>query len=73
MRIGNQEDHSSFTHPYMDYFSTLTRGWLCTQKSVMFKNLGPGVSTQRLGWELFDCLIHDLSDLSCSASVSHFS
>lgn len=55
---GNQEDHSSFTDPYRDYFSTLTRGWMGTQKSVMFKNLGLGMSAQMLWWELFSCLIH---------------
>lgn len=63
-RSGQQEDHSSFIDSYMDYFSTLTRGWLGTQKSVMVKNLGPEMSTQRLGWESFSCLIFSTSVFS---------
>lgn len=61
---GQQEDHSSFIDSYIDYFSTLTRGWLGTQKSVMVKNLGPGMTTQMFGWESFTGLIFSASVFS---------
>ena len=63
-RSGQQEDHSSFMDSHLDYFPTLTRGWLSTQKSVMVRNLGPGMSIKMLGWESFSCLIFSVSVFS---------